>query len=430
MGISKSNTDLYPGSKDWTQKYFHLVEENKIVLSADESLSCFTDDLHLFFIQKGILFGTYNAPIFFKSANTNKWTKDEKIKFLLFESLLNIYLCHSESPFDAVEFTKKVVAFYTTIAPISAKSFLGFSFLIDKSPGAQLESYLDSRGEIKSSIISTNRWINHLENSYIFLDVILFDYYLRENTIVNATDIDNLKFDVLLAVIRTIQVAFEEELSSTEKNTIFNFYLSSSGLSSEKKQLLKHKFETNVRLKDFHPKHLDIKLFRYYLLDIAILMSFFSNDISEKEEKFLIAVADFLQIEEDNYFKAKINVQQFAMRNKDFIPSFTDSTYEKMLSSLSSRWMKILSRNKDKFVSELSESKELLSIVAKATTTTLTDEEKKRATEQFKGVFLKSMPSLAIFMLPGGALLLPLILKIIPAMLPSSFRDNEVIDDE
>jgi hypothetical protein len=36
------------------------------------------------------------------------------------------------------------------------------------------------------------------------------------------------------------------------------------------------------------------------------------------------------------------------------------------------------------------------------------------------------MPSLAIFMLPGGAILLPLVLKIIPDLVPSAFRDNEI----
>jgi hypothetical protein len=39
---------------------------------------------------------------------------------------------------------------------------------------------------------------------------------------------------------------------------------------------------------------------------------------------------------------------------------------------------------------------------------------------------VKSMPSLAIFLLPGGAFLLPLVLKVIPDLIPSAFRDNEV----
>ena len=45
--------------------------------------------------------------------------------------------------------------------------------------------------------------------------------------------------------------------------------------------------------------------------------------------------------------------------------------------------------------------------------------------EQFKDI-VKSMPSLAIFLLPGGALLLPLVLKVIPDLVPSAFRDNKI----
>ncbi len=38
----------------------------------------------------------------------------------------------------------------------------------------------------------------------------------------------------------------------------------------------------------------------------------------------------------------------------------------------------------------------------------------------------KSIPSLAIFLLPGGAVLLPIFIKLIPALLPSSFDENRV----
>jgi len=35
----------------------------------------------------------------------------------------------------------------------------------------------------------------------------------------------------------------------------------------------------------------------------------------------------------------------------------------------------------------------------------------------------KSIPAFTVFMLPGGALLLPLLIKAIPKLLPSAFRD-------
>jgi len=39
---------------------------------------------------------------------------------------------------------------------------------------------------------------------------------------------------------------------------------------------------------------------------------------------------------------------------------------------------------------------------------------------------MKSIPSLAIFILPGGAILLPLFIKFIPKMLPSAFDENRI----
>jgi len=43
---------------------------------------------------------------------------------------------------------------------------------------------------------------------------------------------------------------------------------------------------------------------------------------------------------------------------------------------------------------------------------------------------LKTIPSLAIFMLPGGAILLPLFAKLIPNLLPSAFDDNRIEEDD
>jgi hypothetical protein len=89
------------------------------------------------------------------------------------------------------------------------------------------------------------------------------------------------------------------------------------------------------------------------------------------------------------------------------------------------RWLRILGRNKDKLIKELKESKELITLIQKSTKEELTKEEKELVKNQFMDI-LKSMPSVAIFLLPGGGLLLPLILKIVPDLLPSSFKDNEL----
>jgi Asp-tRNA(Asn)/Glu-tRNA(Gln) amidotransferase C subunit len=84
---------------------------------------------------------------------------------------------------------------------------------------------------------------------------------------------------------------------------------------------------------------------------------------------------------------------------------------------------------KDKLALELKQSKELVSLIRKSTSTELTKEEKELVKTQFKDI-VKSMPSLAIFMLPGGTVLLPILVKIVPDILPSAFRDNEVEDQK
>ena len=86
-------------------------------------------------------------------------------------------------------------------------------------------------------------------------------------------------------------------------------------------------------------------------------------------------------------------------------------------------------RNKDKLAVELKQSGQLILLVKKSATQELSKEEKKMVKEQFKDI-VKSVPALAIFMLPGGAVLLPLILKIIPDLVPSAFKENQLDQDE
>jgi hypothetical protein len=101
------------------------------------------------------------------------------------------------------------------------------------------------------------------------------------------------------------------------------------------------------------------------------------------------------------------------------------SSYELIFNRLSAKWSKLLLRNKDKLVEELRQSGELVALVKKSMNESLNDEEKIKVKRQFFDI-ARSVPSLAIFMLPGGAFILPFVLKILPDLLPSAFRDNEV----
>ena len=84
-----------------------------------------------------------------------------------------------------------------------------------------------------------------------------------------------------------------------------------------------------------------------------------------------------------------------------------------------------IQKNKKRLAKELDESKELVFLMRKSMTTSLTDIEKNKIKEQLLDI-CKAIPAFTVFMLPGGALLLPLLIKLIPDILPSAFReDNE-----
>jgi hypothetical protein len=119
-------------------------------------------------------------------------------------------------------------------------------------------------------------------------------------------------------------------------------------------------------------------------------------------------------------------VEQFTIDHEEIITKLkSKNSYERIFNRLSAKWSKLLLRNKDKLVAEIKESGELVALVKKSMNENLTQEEKTKVKNQFFDI-ARSVPSLAIFMLPGGAFILPFVLKILPDLLPSAFRDNEV----
>jgi hypothetical protein len=83
----------------------------------------------------------------------------------------------------------------------------------------------------------------------------------------------------------------------------------------------------------------------------------------------------------------------------------------------------LLHKNKLRLHQELLQSKEAMFLIRKSTYAKLTPEERKKIYILILDI-CKSIPALAVFLLPGGAILLPLLIKLIPDILPSAFRED------
>ena len=84
----------------------------------------------------------------------------------------------------------------------------------------------------------------------------------------------------------------------------------------------------------------------------------------------------------------------------------------------------LLQKNKKRFDTELQQSKEAVILIKKSIHTTLSEVEKEKVKIQLLDI-CKAIPAFTVFMLPGGALLLPMLIKLIPDILPTAFRDDE-----
>jgi ribosomal protein L7/L12 len=413
---------IAPGSKGWINKYFEMLEKKHFNLDLDVP-NGFSEKqmIHFSLLRTGIIFGVPAEMLFAKKLDESKWTKSEKLKLLLLESLLLMY--HNKNKgqeLNPADFKASLLKFYEShTSPIISKVFRLF---ISESPDERLEGILSSRLNVKYKLTDSKYWVNYLSNAFVYLDVILYREFLRKKkeTLSQYSDLaDN-------ALIALSTAAFSDNKITDSEKAMFKVFLDSSSLDQEHRVRAKERFVKGAKLEDFTKIAHSNWLFRRFLLDISALTIFVNQELVPEEYTIFDNLCDVLNIpkKEVNYSLAMI--ENFVLQNSDKEELLSNaSSYEKLYGNLTKRWVKILGRNKEKLAKELKESKDLVFLITKSTKEELSKEEKDMVKTQFLDL-VKSVPALAIFMLPGGAIILPIILKILPDLIPSAFRDNEL----
>lgn len=414
---------LTPGSKGWINKYFDLVNKGQIQLNCglpDEvEINSF---IHAALGRTGIIFGYPSRMHFAKEIDDSRWTTEEKLKLLLFESQLFVYKLGLDSkPFEKDKFINSLLDFYGKHNDSSIKRI--FTYFLKETSEERIETILVKRVDIKMNLLENRFWVNYVNNVFIYLDIILFNDFLKHRKKSTFYNYDEMAMNALTAITLA---SYSDGIVEEQERKMFNVFLASANLSDLQREIAEERFESGVTINDFTDHVQANWLFKRFLIDLSSFVIFSNHDAAVKEKEHIHHLCEFLGFSEVELNEAFALTEQFIINNQDKISFLSNSSsVEKVYSSLSKRWIKILGRNKDKLATELKQSKELVQLIRKSTTTELTKEEKEAVKSQFKDI-VKSMPSLAIFMLPGGAFLLPLVLKVIPDLVPSAFRDNEV----
>ena len=262
----------------------------------------------------------------------------------------------------------------------------------------------------------------------IFHDLLLYTDYQKG---ISPELIKANRQQISLDVIRVISLAAQADGQlSEEEEAIFELFMASADLDRTGRELAKQFWENSTDISDLSLSENRSWMMNRYLIEIAVLTVWSDRVVTSSELLFLDKMTQRLGIPKEECDKSFIAIQAFVMNNYEIVPFLKGKNEAEMfMAGAAERWRNILGRNKEQLAAELKESKELVGLIRKSTTEELTKEEKERAKNQLKDL-ARTIPSLTLFMLPGGSLLLPIVLKIIPDLVPTSFRSNRIDEQD
>ncbi len=393
---------MNPSKSNWITKYF-----SETVTSFQNEV----DEIELYkkIRKSGFIYG-YTTSVPFKEIPQEKWTNEEMTKIVLIHSLFKTYVSTTQST-DIDLFFKKVKAFYDVISTYKANLF--FSYILPSSNGIKqsLEKIIDQRVQNASNIVEKS-FSHSLTNALLFIDIVSFKRYLH-----NETEV----------------LDFFKHLEKTLLNLVYLAYNEKS-VKTKYDEIIQRIFENSLRFsaKDLATKsfdEIDFNVFityfgRNYILDITNMVMWRDEILEENELEFLKQVGKKLYLTNEDIIESNCAIKHFIETNKHEIPYFQFAhPVKKFYKHTSSSILLLLERNKNILAKELKNNKELVYLLAKSTHKNLDEKERKHIKKQLIEL-CKTIPSLTIFVLPGGSLLLPILIKLIPQILPSTFNEN------
>ena len=394
---------INPSAPSWVEKFFaEQNDENQAVINNYEQ---FYENTR----ETGFLVGYTTHFVTTKTIETKGLTNEELSKIALLNTLFGVYQLVKKNRNHSA-FINECVTFYKDLHP--KESSLLEKILPQDSNSSKLEKIINSRIQTNENIISKN-FSNILTNALIFIDVLAFQKYLDEGKI----------SDKYLKKSEEIIV------------NIVSLALKTKAVKTKYDDLLQKLFESSVRYTKFNKleivslENLDLSYFtnnyeKYYLIDMAGMAMWNDAEIENSERNFLFQLAKKLPVSDSFVEKSIFDMNLFLTTNKNKIPYFNFSNPVKHFYDQTTQTVHtLISRNKNRLILEISQSKELMKLLSQSTKRDLNPEEKKKVRNQLLDI-CKTIPSLTIFLVPGGSLLLPILVKFIPQLLPSAFNEN------
>jgi hypothetical protein len=393
---------INPSAHGWIDKFFL---EQKPALN-----KCVSPDIFYKKVREtGFIYGhvvSFNTDIPIKIDGR---LPDEISKVALLNSLYGIY-CSTTADENPKKFVVKTVSFYNAMHPQGLNFFK--KVFSKGAASVTLEGMIDERVQTNHDIVSKN-FSHFVTNALLFIDVLAFRHYLTEG-----------------AIPEKYMKKIEETILS-----IISLALKTKAVKSQHDDLLIRLVESSVRYSKFskvnvqNPEMLKLDYFtnhleKYYFIDLAGMTLWSDGKIENEEAYFLYKLGELLQVDDAFVAESMNAVNEFITTYKGEIAYFSNpNPVKNFYDHITQSVITIIRRNKNRLLKEITQSKELMVLLASSTHRDLNEKEKKKVKNQLLDI-CKTVPSLTIFLLPGGSLLLPILIKFIPKMLPSAFNEN------
>ena len=399
---------MNPSASGWIPKFLTLVEKQQITGFA-------LNEFHFYKELKnvGFIYGISIETLPNKPLSKLTFTTDEYTKINLFHTLLfTFFIKHPKAEIkDALE---SIINYYKSID--KGRTSIFKKLTLSNSTTDNLERIISARLQ-ESNTISKHKPSSTLTHSLLFLDILAYKKYLSEHQNLKKY-IQKLESDIINFCFLALKAKNEKE--EFEIQIIELLETSSAYLTINDKQSYFQSLD--AMLKGANYKSLEKK----YIFDLCCLAVWNDKKLDLSEFQFLKHFAQLLHFSENDIKSSLNHIESFSATHSKNIKLFEYSNHIQQFYKHSTATVKLLIlRNKNRLIRELEESGELVKLLGQSTLRELSTEEKDKVKEQLLDI-CKTVPSLTIFLIPGGSLLLPLLVKYIPSLLPSAFNENRI----
>jgi len=377
---------MNPSTTGWIKKYFAEQEKYAIFKATN------TKELAHEIRAIGFSFGQINTSKFPEIYTSFNYTQEELAKICFLQLLEKIYFFQYPSH-TTDEFISRLLDFYQLFVPHKTNFFT--SLFEDKNTYARLEHLFAIKW--KENFFSQSK-----SNTIVLNLLVLSIYLLTFETYLAGKTHPNLYHVYIEDLIQSIL-----NHTQSQKNTEVHFVDNPNDFSIDE-------------IMEVQSSYLETSL----LLDIVMCSAW--NNETKKLNLPDFSVAPFCRLAftkeqiEDSRSYFMLFLQQ---NNYDYFYLKSSNIFNNMINNSTNYVEFLVGRNKGRILKEIQKNKQLMQLLMDSTHRSLDMQEKKLIKKQTLEV-IKTIPSLAIFLLPGGTILLPIILKFIPSLLPSSFNEN------